>query len=86
MSTFCCAVVLDEAGKSKGYGFVRFTSEEEQQLALNEMQYHTGIGQKPIRVSLAVPKNAKKYVIHLSIHYYIALHTCTSISFNDLEL
>ena len=53
-------MVLDDAGKSKGYGFVRFTSQEEQQLALIEMQYFSGLGKKPIRVSLAVPKTLKK--------------------------
>ena len=52
----CVLVVIDEAGKSKGYGFVRFTSQEEQQLALIEMQYFSGLGKKPVRVSLAVPK------------------------------
>jgi len=49
-------VVLDSRGHTKGYGFVRFAEETEQQKALIEMQHTTGIGRKPIRVSLATPK------------------------------
>ncbi|KAI1300738.1 hypothetical protein EDD11_005961 [Mortierella claussenii] len=43
-------------GLSRGYGFVRFGDETEQQRALQEMQ---GVycGSRPIRVSLATPKN-----------------------------
>ncbi|XP_046361634.1 tRNA selenocysteine 1-associated protein 1-like [Haliotis rufescens] len=49
-------VVLDSTGATKGYGFVRFSEETDQQRALIEMQHMTGIGRKPIRVSLASPK------------------------------
>ncbi|KAF2006518.1 RNA-binding domain-containing protein [Amniculicola lignicola CBS 123094] len=44
------------SGLSRGYGFVRFTSEEEQQRALHEMQ---GVycGNRPMRISTATPKN-----------------------------
>ena len=42
--------------KSKGFGFVRFSDEADQQKALIEMQHMTGIGRKPIRVGLAAPK------------------------------
>nr|XP_034314708.1 tRNA selenocysteine 1-associated protein 1 isoform X1 [Crassostrea gigas] len=49
-------VVLEPSGKSKGYGFVRFTEETDQQRALIEMQHMQGVGKKPIRVSLATPK------------------------------
>lgn len=44
------------SGMSRGYGFVRFTSEEDQQKALNEMQ---GVycGNRPMRISTATPKN-----------------------------
>lgn len=43
-------------GMSRGYGFVRFTSEGEQQMALTEMQ---GVycGNRPMRISTATPKN-----------------------------
>jgi RNA recognition motif-containing protein len=44
------------SGMSRGYGFVRFTSEEDQQKALTEMQ---GVycGNRPMRISTATPKN-----------------------------
>lgn len=48
-------VVLDNFGRSKGYGFIRFTDEAEQQRAMFDMQ-NVSIGRKPIRVSLATPK------------------------------
>ncbi|KAG0006065.1 hypothetical protein BGZ65_009453 [Modicella reniformis] len=50
-------IMTDPAtGMSRGYGFVRFTDESEQLRALHEMQ---GIycGSRPIRVSMATPKN-----------------------------
>ena len=50
------AVVLDSSGKSKGFGFVRFSEETDQQRALIEMQHMTGIGRRPIKVGLAAPK------------------------------
>ena len=49
-------VVLDQSGFSKGYGFIRFSNEEEQQTALVSMQGVAGLGAKPIKVSLAIPK------------------------------
>lgn len=49
------SVVMNN-GKSRGYGFVRFSSENDQDKALIEMQNHCGLGFKPIRVSLAIPK------------------------------
>ncbi|XP_055351640.1 tRNA selenocysteine 1-associated protein 1-like isoform X2 [Paramacrobiotus metropolitanus] len=49
-------VVVDEHGDSRGYGFVRFADENDQQRALTEMQ-GVIIGTKPIRVSIAAPKN-----------------------------
>ncbi|KAF2150823.1 RNA-binding domain-containing protein [Myriangium duriaei CBS 260.36] len=43
-------------GLSRGYGFVRFTDESDQQRALQEMQ---GVycGNRPMRISTATPKN-----------------------------
>lgn len=49
----CAKVVLDESGFSKGYGFVRFGSESEQQHALANMTGEHGLGSKPIKVSMA---------------------------------
>ena len=48
------------SGQSRGYGFVRFSDETDQQRALMEMQ---GVycGNRPMRVSTATPKN--RYVI-----------------------
>lgn len=43
-------------GLTRGYGFVRFSSQLDQIQALNEMQGFI-IGNRPIRVSLATPKN-----------------------------
>uniref|UniRef100_A0A094ZZ83 tRNA selenocysteine-associated protein 1 n=1 Tax=Schistosoma haematobium TaxID=6185 RepID=A0A094ZZ83_SCHHA len=43
-------------GKSRGYGFVRFLTESDMDKALIEMQNYCGLGYKPIRVSLAIPK------------------------------
>ena len=44
------------SGMSRGYGFVRFSDEVDQQRALNEMQ---GVycGNRPMRISTATPKN-----------------------------
>jgi len=52
----CAKVVLDESGFSKGYGFVRFGSEAEQQHALGSMTGEMGLGSKPIKVSIANQK------------------------------
>ncbi|XP_077547051.1 tRNA selenocysteine 1-associated protein 1-like isoform X2 [Haemaphysalis longicornis] len=49
-------VVLDEGGKSRGYGFVRFGDQEEHQQALNIMNGFEGLGGKALRVSSATPK------------------------------
>ena len=43
-------MVLDESGFSKGYGFVRFGNEQEQQHALGCMTGEMGLGSKPIKV------------------------------------
>jgi RNA recognition motif-containing protein len=43
---------LDETGTSKGFGFIRFGNEIEQQTALTSMQGITGLGAKPIKVLL----------------------------------
>lgn len=49
-------VVLDASGRSKGFGFIRFADEYEQQQALIQMQGYTGLGSKPLRVSPATQK------------------------------
>ncbi len=47
-----------QTGQSRGYGFVRFSDEQDQQRALVEMQ---GVycGNRPMRVSPATPKNRR---------------------------
>ena len=44
------SVVVDNTGTSKGYGFVRFGNEQEQQTALATMVNAMGLGAKPIKV------------------------------------
>lgn len=40
----------------RGYGFVKFTDELEQKRALTECQGAVGLGSKPVRLSVAIPK------------------------------
>lgn len=49
-------VILDNAGYSKGYGFIRFANEEEQKNCLVAMNGYKGLGSKAIKISNAVPK------------------------------
>jgi RNA recognition motif-containing protein len=53
-------VVTDTQGVSKGFGFVRFDTEESQQKALIEMQGYKGCGISPLRVSLALSKHREE--------------------------
>lgn len=55
-------MVLDSAGYSKGYGFIRFGSEEEQKHCLNNMNGFPGLGSKPIKVSNVIPKSERHVV------------------------
>ncbi|KAI7871582.1 hypothetical protein BDF14DRAFT_1762606 [Spinellus fusiger] len=50
---------------SRGYGFVRFSDPMEQQHALVEMQ-GVFLGSRPIRVSIATPKNSRAHFPALS--------------------
>ncbi|XP_077991233.1 uncharacterized protein LOC144445519 isoform X2 [Glandiceps talaboti] len=52
-------VILDGTGISRGFGFVRFSSEEEHQTALSDMQGATGLGGRALRVSVATPKKPR---------------------------
>jgi len=49
-------VILDSSGFSKGYGFVKFGLEDEQQDALYKMNGFIGLGSKPLKICNAVPK------------------------------
>ncbi|XP_063408750.1 tRNA selenocysteine 1-associated protein 1-like [Mytilus trossulus] len=62
-------IVTDSSGRSKGYGFIRFTEENDQQRALIEMQHFPGISRRPIRVSLATPKRPLPPDVSGDVHY-----------------
>jgi len=53
-------VIKDQGGMSKGFGFVKFTLEEDFNKALYEMQGFTGLGGNAIRVSPATPKEKRQ--------------------------
>ncbi|XP_048356168.1 tRNA selenocysteine 1-associated protein 1 isoform X2 [Sphaerodactylus townsendi] len=64
-------VVVDQTGVSKGYGFVKFSDELEQKRALVECQGAVGLGTKPIRLSVAIPKaNRLKTVEYNQMYNY----------------
>jgi len=65
-------VVLDSAGYSKGYGFLRFGSEEEQKHCLNNMNGFPGLGTKPIKVSSVIPKSERHVVVATNSQGYKA--------------
>lgn len=45
----------------RGYGFVKFSDENEQKKALEEFQNASGLGGKSIRISIAVNKGYISY-------------------------
>lgn len=49
-------MILDSSGFSKGYGFVRFGSEDEQKDSLTSMNGFVGLGTKALKICNAVPK------------------------------
>ncbi|XP_059475388.1 tRNA selenocysteine 1-associated protein 1 [Neocloeon triangulifer] len=51
-------VVMDPStGVSKGYAFVKFSNEEDQKACLIDMNGYKGLGNKPLKISNAVPKS-----------------------------
>ncbi len=58
-----------EEAKGKLYGFVRFSDQNDQREALIHMNGFRGIGQKPIKVSIAVPKAGLKEANSLTEDY-----------------
>jgi RNA recognition motif-containing protein len=44
-------------GVSKGYAFVKFSNEEDQKACLIDMNGYKGLGNKPLKISNAVPKS-----------------------------
>jgi len=53
-------VTSDLSHGKKPYGFVRFTNQDEQRDALIHMNGFRGMGDRPIKVSMAIPKNKLK--------------------------
>ncbi|XP_076268307.1 tRNA Selenocysteine associated protein [Rhynchophorus ferrugineus] len=49
-------VILDNSGFSRGYGFVRFGSEDEMKDSLVTMNGYVGLGTKALKICNAVPK------------------------------
>lgn len=49
-------VILDNSGFSKGYGFVKFGSEDEMKDSLTTMNGYVGLGTKALKICNAVPK------------------------------
>lgn len=51
---------FSNSGFSKGYGFIRFASEEEQKHCLAHMNGFKGLGSKSLKISTAVPKGHRQ--------------------------
>jgi len=57
-------VMLDENGYSKGFGFVRFGEQSEQMISLTTMQGRVGLGDRPMKVSIAYAKGKDGSIIY----------------------
>jgi len=71
-------VVLDDTGHSKGFGFIRFSNETEQQTALTSMMGVSGLGGKPLKVSLAVQKT-KHSEPEMEIPQHLVQHVASQV-------
>lgn len=69
------------SGQSRGYGFVRFSDENDQQRALVEMQ---GVycGNRPMRISTATPKNRYVPPSPLTLFFYLCACARILLHFN----
>ncbi len=65
----CCVQVMTEGGRSKGFGFVCFSSPEEATKAVTEMNGRI-MGSKSLYVALARRKEDRK-VCSLAREYYL---------------
>ncbi|KPP65146.1 tRNA selenocysteine 1-associated protein 1-like [Scleropages formosus] len=78
-------VVTDAYGNSRGYGFVKFTDENEQKKALEEFQNATGLGGKPIRISIAVNKSNKMNNYHQNQNYNYSYNYSNYNNYNNFQ-
>jgi len=53
-------VVTEQGGGSKGFGFVRFTTDEDSKKAISNYNLSSGLGQNRIRVCKAFPKQGDR--------------------------
>ena len=60
--------MLDDSGFSKGFGFIRFNNEQEQQTALTSMMGVSGLGGKPLKVSLTLMVSVATLNLALFVH------------------
>ncbi|KAF4025951.1 hypothetical protein G4228_017962 [Cervus hanglu yarkandensis] len=77
-------VVLDQTGVSKGYGFVKFTDELEQKRALTECQGAIGLGSKPVRLSVAIPKASRVKPVEYSQMYSYSYNQYTMQTYEEV--
>lgn len=66
-NTLSCKVVFSEEGKSKGYGFVQFESEESANAAIEKLN-GTMVGDKQMYVHFHICCN------HLAFHFAIMMN------------
>ena len=59
VSPTCSVVIEDDEGVSKGYGFVRFTDEEERNRSYSELDGAMGLGRKAITIKPALAPKSK---------------------------
>ena len=74
-------MVLDDTGCSKGFGFIRFNNETEQQTALTSMMGVSGLGGKPLKVRIHCKYQHDK--IFKTVHSKVSLAVQKTKKDND---
>ena len=74
-------MVLDDTGSSKGFGFIRFNNETEQQTALTSMMGVSGLGGKPLKVRIHCKYQQHK--IFKTVHSKVSLAVQKTKKDND---
>jgi len=72
-------VVMDDTGSSKGFGFIRFNNETEQQTALTSMMGVSGLGGKPLKVRIHFQKTKKDNDDSFDIPQHLVQHVANSV-------